>query len=402
MFENSSLSLDIQHALILNYGLIIDQEVIYASNDEFESILQIVNFSNSFVNNLNGGRLTKINHIYEDKAYSTLVRTKVIANNKNLLLILSGSYDVFPATFQQEIFSNFINEVESTFNTKRIEKTYRNDNTNFEIKMHGVVSKIDTGLALINEMEKSNDGFLVKPVSDLNTIIHYVGISTVGIPVRNRLYDDQLVSSFKIPTKEGMARDDTLRTLISAQFSAIVNSSLIKARTRIAEVQLEFVDPRTNELRKLIAAFFPIGYKNQYVLEICYEGMREVIEGFRKACNTMFTKFLQIKFKGNLKDFEFVADILEKLPEKFDLFGKNLGEDTTVDGDIGESDGAGESSRSAGDGNGAGDAGGNGRDGGNDDADDNGRPDDAGGNDGAPGAGSGDNSSLTLNFDDLN
>nr|MDO8116175.1 hypothetical protein [Candidatus Sigynarchaeota archaeon] len=40
------------------------------------------------------------------------------------------------------------------------------------------------------------------------------------------------------------------------------------------------------------------------------------------ACNSMFNKYLQVQFKGNLKDFELVADVLANMPDNFDLFEK--------------------------------------------------------------------------------
>ena len=47
---------------MFNFGIILEDEVLYASHPEFETMLQIVNFSNSFAENIKDGRLSRIEH----------------------------------------------------------------------------------------------------------------------------------------------------------------------------------------------------------------------------------------------------------------------------------------------------------------------------------------------------
>lgn len=330
MFDENSFTLDIDNKLILKYGMIIDQEVIYASDEIFENLIQIVNFAASFAMNMTKGRIEKIHHEFNDEPWTTVVRTSVLPDKRHLHFVIAGSYENFPPEFQNQILDNFTLEVDNAFNLKKMERIHATNIAEFEVRMHKIVSKVDVGLSLIHEMDAEADTFLVRESKDVDTIIHYIGISTSGIPVRNQLYNNQLVSTFKLPSKDNASKQDVLRTLMSAQFSAIVNSSLLKAFTRIAELTFSYMEPGTSRKNILIAAFFPIGYKNQYTLEICYEGQRAIVEGFRKACDTLFSKFLKVPFKGNIKEFEFVGDLLKSFPEKFDLFGKSLEESMEI------------------------------------------------------------------------
>ncbi|MHA1372250.1 MAG: hypothetical protein ACTSRA_21325, partial [Promethearchaeota archaeon] len=78
---------------------------------------------------------------------------------------------------------------------------------------------------------------------------------------------------------------------------------------------------KSKEKKELVIAFFPIGYNNQYMLEICYDGVREDIEDFVKVCNEVLNPYLQTSFKGNLSVFQPVVKILESFREKYGFFG---------------------------------------------------------------------------------
>lgn len=318
MFESNAFKPTDMH--LINYGLILDQEVIYSSSQEFEQMLEIVNFTNSFAMNIHGGRLYKIKHEFNGEMYTTLADNRTVDSGGLLIYVISGSDQKLPQNFQKQILDNFCKEIDASVNIKKIKKLFEQKFDEFTIKVNRAVDKIDQGVDLIHDMEAHDQSFLVKDIPDQETRIHYIGVSTAGIPVRNRIYGSKLTQIFKLPAKEGTSSDEVLRSLISAQFSAIINSSYVKIGTRITEITINYTEFENLETHQLMVAFFPIGFKDQYTLEILYQGNRKDIEGFRSACNTMFEKFLQIKFKGNLKDFEFIADALSKLPERFGLF----------------------------------------------------------------------------------
>nr|MDO8086935.1 hypothetical protein [Candidatus Sigynarchaeum springense] len=304
---------------LVNYGVILDQEIIFMSNEKFEPLLQVVNYTNSFAMNINDGRLYKIRHEINDKPFTTLVQARV-ANEKTLMYVVSGSDEKLPPHFQQQIIENFTKEIEETLPIKRIEKLYQEKLDEFTRKLHRAADKVDQGISLIHDMQESDDDFLVTEADYSLTRIHYIGVSTAGVPVRNRLYGKELVSMFKIPRNENLPPDEIVRSLISAQFSAIINSSLVQAGTRITEVTINYTNIESMEPTQLKIAFFPMGFLKQYTLEVCFQGKREEIEGFMIACQPMLDKYLHVQFRGNLKDFEQLADVLATFPEKFDLF----------------------------------------------------------------------------------
>jgi len=304
---------------LVNYGIIFDQDIIFSSSPAFESMLQVVNYANSFAMNIQDGRLCKIKHELDGKMHTTLIQTRIV-NDQSLMYVISGSDDQLLPNFQQQIINNYTKEIENTISIKRIEKLYEDKLDEFTIKMHRIADKIDQGISLIHDMEESDDAFLVKEKEYALTRIHYIGLSTGGVPVRNMLYGKELVSLFKVPSHENVPPEEIVRSLISAQFSAIINSSLIKANTRISEITILFTHIESMEPTQLKIAFFPLGYQSQYTLEICYQGKRDDIEGFKIGCMPMFERYVHIPFKGNLHEFELVSDLLNKLPRNFDLF----------------------------------------------------------------------------------
>ncbi len=304
---------------LVNYGMILDQEIIFKSNEQFEPLLQVVNYANSFAMNIHDGRLYKIKHDLGGKPHTILVQSRLV-NDKTLMYVISGSDEKLVPRFQLQILENFTKEIEEAIPIKRVVKLYQDKLDDFTRKMHRAADKVDQGISLIHDMQDSDDDFLVTEVDYSLTRIHYIGISTAGVPVRNRLYGKELVSMFKIPKNENLPPDEIVRSLISAQFSAIINSSLVQAGTRITEITINYTNIESMEPTQLKIAFFPIGFQEQYTLEVCFQGKREEIDGFMGACTPLLDKYLHVPFRGNLKDFELVADVLTMFPEKFDLF----------------------------------------------------------------------------------
>jgi hypothetical protein len=304
---------------LVNYGVIMDQDIIFMSNQQFEPLLHVVTYASSFAANIHDGRLYKIKHELGGKKHTTLVQVRIV-NEKNLMYVISGSDEKLLPQFQPQLLDNLTKEIEEAIPAKRAEKLYSDKLDDYTRKMHRVADKIDQGISLIHDMQEFGDDFLVKEVDYTLSKIHYIGISTAGVPVRNRLYGKELVSLFKIPKKENVPADEIVRSLISAQFSAIINSSLIQAGTRITEITIMYTNIESMEPTQLKIVFFPIGFQGQYTLEICYQGKSEDINGFQVVCAPMLDRFLHVPFRGNLKEFELVADVLTQFPNNFDLF----------------------------------------------------------------------------------
>ncbi|MFX0100613.1 MAG: hypothetical protein ACFFCS_13645 [Candidatus Hodarchaeota archaeon] len=323
IFENGGITTS--DVFLINYGMLLikkkSAEVLYASNQDFEVLLQIVEFANSFALNIQDGQLSRIEHVSGNVRFSTLVYSRTLPSSNQLMCVISGSMERLPLTFQKQVLDNYVKEINTNFNINKIEKIFDEKFEEFSIKMHRITSKIDSGLDLIHAIEETQEDFLIKESRAERTRIFYLGVSTSGIPVMNRLYGDELLSHFYLPVKEGSTLSEVLQTLLSAQFSAIVNSSLIKANTIIQEINVNYTDMDTLDLKSMRIAFFPIGYKGQYTLEVFFQGNKENIQGFYKACGTMFNKYLQNPFKGNITEFAILDDLLKVLPQNFDLFG---------------------------------------------------------------------------------
>ncbi|MHA1698627.1 MAG: hypothetical protein ACTSWN_07310 [Promethearchaeota archaeon] len=320
MFEDININKGIRDIHLIRYGIILNQNIIYSSNPDFDPMLEIVNFVNSFAMNVQDGRLYKIKHEYKNESHVTLVQARTLKDNKQLMYVLFGPEQMLPEGFHNEILDNYVNEIEKAININRIEKIYQGDFSNFIIKMNRIADKIDEGLRLIHEIEKEKDDFLVKEQDYENAVIYYIGISTMGLPIVSKLYGDVLLDRFNLPVKDGMDPADVLQSLMSAQFSAIVNSSRLKANTVINEITINFTLFETMEIHQLKIAFYQIGLNNKFTLEICYEGNRSIIEKFQEATRTLFEKHLQRPFRGNLDDFQPLVGVLDSLPNKFALF----------------------------------------------------------------------------------
>ena len=309
---------------MFNFGIVLDDEILYASRPEYEGMLQIVNFANSFAANIKDGRLFRIEHLVDADVYSTMIDSRTLQDDKLLMYVVTGTIDRLLVNNQKQVLDQFVREVESQVNVKKFPKMNMEKLADFTIKINRISEKINHEL-------KQEDNFQSPDLGDsqenVKTKIHYIGISTkTGIPLMNMIYGDTLITRFKMPAKTDSSPEEMLRTLMSAQFSAIVKSSILKANTLITEITINHTNLETMEINQLVIMFFPIGKNNQYTLEICYEGSHEDVNSFIRNCFTLFSEHLQYEFKGNLQEMQPLHDLMLSLPEKFDIFGKPVEE----------------------------------------------------------------------------
>lgn len=307
---------------MFNFGIVLDDEILYASRPEYEGMLQIVNFANSFAANIKDGRLFRIEHLVDADVYSTMIDSRILQDDMLLKYVVTGTIDRLLVHNQKQVLDQFVQEVESQVNVKKFPKISMGKLADFTLKINRISEKI-------NQELKQEDGIQSPDLGDsqenIKTKIHYIGISTkTGIPLTNMIYGDTLINYFKMPAKEGSSPEYMLRSLMSAQFSAIVKSSILKANTLITEITINHTDLETLEISQLMIMFFPIGKNNQYTLEICYEGNHEDVNGFIRGCFTLFSEHLQHEFKGNLQEMQPLHNLMISLPEKFDIFGRAL------------------------------------------------------------------------------
>ncbi|MFX0100614.1 MAG: hypothetical protein ACFFCS_13650 [Candidatus Hodarchaeota archaeon] len=306
---------------MFNYGILLDNEVLYASHPDYEQMLQIVNFSNSFAANIRDGRLFRIEHLVDADAYSTMIDSRDLQDDRVLMYVTTGTIDHLLIHDQKEILDKFVKEVEAQVNIKKVPKMNMEKIADFTLKVNRIAEKMNQELEVESNSNESPNMMDVK--DNVVTKIHYLGISTkTGIPLMNMIYGESLIAHFKMPAKEDSSPSEMLRSLMSAQFSAIVKSSILKANTLITEITINHTDIETLQLNQLVIMFFPIGKNNQYTLEICYEGSHEHVNGFIRACFTMFSEHLQQEFKGNLQEMQPLRELMVSIPENFDLFGE--------------------------------------------------------------------------------
>ncbi|MFX0099125.1 MAG: hypothetical protein ACFFCS_06045 [Candidatus Hodarchaeota archaeon] len=323
----------------LNYGLLLDQEVIFANSPEFEFRLQIIIFANSFAANMVDGSLSRIDHENDGMKMVTLIHDKVLSSGQHLFYVISGFAQSLQPFLRNQLLEKYVQGVDSNFDIEHLKEIKEGNPPGFATKMNKIMVEIDQDLLFILKMQTTKpDTQFDDGVLEIASI-YYIGISTQGLPVVNHLYGSKLTSRFKLPAKEDTSPEEVLRSLISAQFSAIQQSCAINARTVIKDLSIKYNSPITNEAGELSITFFPVGYKDQFTFEVCYDGTRKEIEDFVKSASPLLNQFIDKPFRGNLADFQPVAGVLASYPDRFGFFGYDKEErKTQVDDDDDDDD----------------------------------------------------------------
>ncbi|MFX0099124.1 MAG: hypothetical protein ACFFCS_06040 [Candidatus Hodarchaeota archaeon] len=297
-------------ARLIQYGLLVDQKVMFASEKEYEPMLKIVTYANSFAMNMIDGSLSRIDHENDDgQSLVTLVRdTPLKSTGEHLFHVITGNEELLLPSFRDDILQKFIFGTMEGINISGVSKLYSDDPVKFLLLINGIVDEVESELSDLLDKEIANYTIVQGVKEAKDTSVHYIGISTIGgIPVVNHLYGTEFVSRFKLPAKE-TSPGEVLRDLLSAQLSAIIQSSKNLGAV-LKDISIKYFQSRTRKYKELSITFFPLS--EQFVLEVCYDGPRGEIEEFVEQSKPLLNQIINKPFKGNLEELALLESIFK-------------------------------------------------------------------------------------------
>jgi len=296
--------------MITGYGLILEDDILYCSNEEKYSIFEIVLFVEKFLRSFNPKQTWRLNHIYlksaDKERERILIRHFLTEAKKNLFILVCGSFK----ESSQEIRSlllEFSEKVRVYYNTEDIL------NNASKRPIFNEIIRIITDY-LGDKYEPLLDKEEMKTEVDhgtTNTIL-YGGISTQGLPIITRLFDPTLLSNLdKEMTDENI---DLFNSNLSGQLATIEMNTLIRTgKYKIKEIHIaDLVDIKN----KKIILFDSIG---TYSLAIFASGNFFEIKDIMKLLKIQVTKeeILKQEFSGDLKPFRYLDKYFSSLENEF-------------------------------------------------------------------------------------
>ena len=294
----------------ISYGIILEDEILYCSNDEKYNVFEIILFIEKLLRSFNPKQTWRLNNIYlksSDKAKERIIiRHYLTETNQNLFIFVSGVFNEGSQEIRNMLM-DFFEKVRAYYDTggllkkcskKPIFKEIIKIITDFLWNKYKVLLQHEE---IIQEVDQSTP----------NQIL-YGGISNQGLPIISQLFDPTLLNNLdKEITAENI---DLFNSSLSAQLATIEMNTLIRTnKFYIKEIHIADLEIKKN---KKIILYDDIG---QYSLTLFASGNFFEIKDVMKLLKIQISKeeILQEEFSGDLKPYRFLEKYFSSLDKEF-------------------------------------------------------------------------------------
>ncbi len=293
--------------MITGFAIILEDDIIYCSNDDIYSTFEIVLFIEKLLKAFNPIQSWRLNNIlFEGNNKKRMIIKHFVSKmNKDLFFCIIGG---FKEGSQES--RNLIDEFYDKVNIY-----YRNTDILNECSRKPVFKEILK--IMITHLKEKYISILENEIpeqkfnSKINNRILYCGISSQGLPIISQLYDKTLLNNLNIDINEENV--GLFNSNLSAHLATIEMNTIIRSRTKVKEIQI--VDTKDIKNKKIILFeeiynfslnLFATG--NFYKIRLIFEQLKE---------NISKENILQKDFLGDLKAYKYLSEFLSELEENF-------------------------------------------------------------------------------------
>jgi len=296
--------------MITGYCIILEDDILYCSNEESYSVFEIILFVEKLLRSFNPKQTWRLNHIYlkssNKERERIIIRHFLTETDKNLFILVSGSFN----ENSQEIRNMLLEFFEKT-------KVYYNTGEIFSKASKKPVFKeiinIITDFLEEKYLPRLEQETIKTEVGQSTTNkILYCGISTQGLPIITKLFDPSLLENLDKEIND--ENIDLFNSSLSAQLATIEMNTLIRTnKYNIKEIHIADLEDKAN---KKIILYDEIG---TYSLAIFASGNFFEIKDVQKLLKHQISKekVLQEDFSGDLKPFRYLEGFFSDLDKEF-------------------------------------------------------------------------------------
>ncbi len=295
--------------MITGFSIILDEEVIYCSNEDKYSLFETILFIEKLIHSINPNHIWRLNSIFfEDNGTNEgiIIEHVITDENRNIFYCISGDFDI-ESEETQNMITEYHERIEASYSSiKLLEKASENS------MLHDMISltieyirlKYNDDIKIENSNESLEDQDL--NLENGNKIL-YCGISNQGLPIISKLYNIGFIDTLKEESNE--ERIEVFSSKLSAKLATIAMNTLIRAQTNIKEIHIK--DLR-EELENIVILY---GYIHGYSLDFVATGnLNQINNVFIKLKDKISKEtVLSEDFGGDLKPYKHLKKYLDNL-----------------------------------------------------------------------------------------
>jgi len=294
--------------MITGFSIILDDDVLYISNENKYAAFEIVLFVKKLICSLNPKNFWRLTDIYfegETGKERMIIKHIVTEKGQNIFYCITGDF-LSNSEEVSNLLAEYYEKVAANYETvDTIQKASKNSE-------FPKIIKLITAFLWDKYREPLEDEVIEIKCSDMENKIIYCGISSQGLPIISQLYDTTLLHNFhREITNENI---EILSSNISAKLATIAMNTQIRAKTNIKEVH--FDDLGDNGCKKLILYSSINDYSLDFIASGDFVKIKEIFKQLEG--NVLQEQVLQKEFMGDLKPYKFLKSHLDNMILQFD------------------------------------------------------------------------------------
>ncbi|MFX1276316.1 MAG: hypothetical protein ACFFBP_03575 [Promethearchaeota archaeon] len=299
--------------MLSGFAIILDNEILYCSNDNKYTHFEIITFVQTLIDSMNRNQTWRLNNIIFKREVpgdeSMLIKHVYTQNNQNIFFCIIGDFNA-GSRISSELLEEFTTSIENYFVNKEItqlktpfERAAFIEHIDYIILY--LIDKYDNLINGNNNYEKHIG------VSDYSKII-YAGISNQGLPIISKLYDHDLLQRIgKESNRENM---ELFCSDISAKLATIAMNTIIRTNSNIEEIQIQ--DINDDGLDKIILYANIHDFSVDFVASGNFSRIKEIFTKFHHQVSS--EGIFHEGFNGDLKPYKYLQKFLDDLNNDFD------------------------------------------------------------------------------------
>ena len=294
---------------LISYGIILEDEILYCSNNDKYNVFEIVLFVEKLLRGFNPKRTWRLNNIFlkspSDEKERIIIRHLLTETNESLFIFVSGYFEEGSQEIRN-MLGDFFDKIKAYYPTAEVIKKCSKKpifKEIIKIMTDYLWSKYEILLEHEEIKVEVNPGAINK--------LLYCGISTQGLPIITKLFDTSLLQNLnKEINPENI---DLFNSSLSAQLATIEMNTLIRAQASIKEIHIADLEDKKN---KKIILYDSIG---KYSLAVFASGNFFEITDLMKILKHQISKekVLDEEFSGDLKPFRYLEKFFSDLDKEF-------------------------------------------------------------------------------------
>ncbi|MFX0031409.1 MAG: hypothetical protein ACFE8E_06565 [Candidatus Hodarchaeota archaeon] len=294
--------------MITGFAIILDDEILYISNENKYPVFEIVLFVEKLIRSINPKNVWRLKNIFfegKEGRERMIIKHDVSDKFQNLFYCITGDF-----LSNSEAADNMLDEF-----YEKVIANYDNPNKIIEYSKKSEFSKI---IKLITAYlwEKYRypleDEKLDNSYAQIENKIIYCGISAQGLPIISHLYDTSLLNDLRREVSH--ENIDLFTSNLSARLATIAMNTQIRAKMNIKEIQ--FHDLAENGNRKLILFEDINGYSLDFVASGDFNKIKDIFLQLKDKISK--EEVLKQDFSGDLKPYRSLITYLNEIIHEFD------------------------------------------------------------------------------------